>query len=114
MRVEVLLISLIINSKFPTTRETFGIAIRIDYELRILYPQPQPQLIVGLLCLSLFYTMGDSRLVHGICAKTRRLHLELGINKKEKGRKNDLSLSCVPLAPRTAEDFLSLRVGVFF
>ena len=33
---------------------------------------------------NLFYTMGDSRLVHG--AKTRRLHLELGMKRKKKQR----------------------------
>merc|ERR1712185_576601 len=36
-------------------------------------------------CFSLFCTMGNSRLVHG--AKTRRLHLELGIKRKKKQRK---------------------------
>ena len=35
--------------------------------------------------LSLFCTMGDSRLFHG--AKTRRLHLELGNKEKKKQRK---------------------------
>ena len=54
----------------------------------------------------------DSRLVHG--AKTRRLHFELGIKKKEKGRKM-AEVSFALLCPsRTAESHSQIVVSTLF
>ena len=58
---------------------------------------------------NLFYTMGDSRLVHG--AKTRQLHLELGMKRKRR-EENMAEVSFALLCPsRTAESHSQIVIS---